>query len=67
MRIEAGDFWMSGFSLGAWGLTFALGLLLYVDLRKDITRLAMARNVVLVGLFIWYVLEALKPSPTLHA
>ena len=67
MRIESGDAWMSDFNLGAWVLTFALGLLLYVDLRKDITRLAMARNVVLVALFMWYVLEALKPSATLRA
>ncbi len=67
MQIEPGDAWMSDFSLGVWVLTFALGFLLYVDLRKDITRLAMARNVVLVGLFMWYVLEALKPSATLRA
>ncbi len=44
----------------AWLLTVLLGLILAADLYRDVTRLVTARNVVLVGIFAWYLLEALQ-------
>ncbi len=44
----------------AWLLLAALFVVIASDLRRDPTRLVSARNVVLMGTFAWYLLEALQ-------
>jgi hypothetical protein len=44
----------------AWTLTVMVAVMLLIDLRRDVTRLLTSRNVVLVGVFSWYLLEALQ-------
>lgn len=39
----------------------------FYDVRRDIKRLISARNVVLFGLFIWYLLEAIQAGPAVFA
>ncbi len=49
-----------------WALAAATVLAgaIYFDIRKDVRRMVSARNVVLVGYFMWYLLEAIQGSPT---
>lgn len=48
-----------------WAATLFVLATLLADLRHDIRRLISGRSVVLVGIFCWYLLEAIKLSPGL--
>ncbi len=50
-----------------WVLTIFVACALFVDVRRDLTRFLSARNVVLVAVFSWYLLEALQlPAEVKH-
>jgi len=51
----------------AWLATAMIAGAMIADLRHDVRRLISARNVVLGGIFIWYLLEALKAGPAVMA
>jgi hypothetical protein len=55
------------FPLAAAALTAALALAVLADVRRDVRRLLRGRNVVLLGLFAWYLLEALQRPKVLAA
>lgn len=44
----------------AWVVTGLVACALYADVRQDIRRVISARNVVLAGLVLWYLLEAIQ-------
>jgi oligosaccharide repeat unit polymerase len=50
----------------AWLATAILALMVYFDIRRDPMRLISARNVVIVGIFIWYIVEALQVPPAIQ-
>jgi len=56
-KVDAGASWW------AWGAAVLLVVAVYHDVRRDVRRLISARNVVLFGLFIWYLLEAIQGPP----
>ncbi len=47
----------------AWVGTALLAGAVYYDVRRDVRRVVSARNVVLFGLFVWYLLEAVQGPP----
>jgi oligosaccharide repeat unit polymerase len=47
----------------AIGTTLLLAIVLVADVRHDIRRLVSGRNVVLLGIFSWFLFEALTLSP----
>ena len=51
----------------AWIATALLILAIAYDLRADVRRMISARNVVLFGIFAWYLLEALQAGPAVMA
>lgn len=51
----------------AWGASALIFALVAHDLRADVRRLVSARNVVLVGIFVWYLLEAVQAGPAVFA
>jgi oligosaccharide repeat unit polymerase len=48
------------------GATALLAITLLADIRHDIRRIISGRNVVLLGIFSWFLLEALTLSPEVH-
>jgi oligosaccharide repeat unit polymerase len=56
-NVDAGASWW------AWAAAVLLVVAVYHDVRRDVRRLISARNVVLFGIFVWYVLEALQAGP----
>jgi hypothetical protein len=47
----------------AWLATVLIGFAVYVDVRENILRIISARNVILIGIFAWYLLEAIQAKP----
>lgn len=50
----------------AVGATLLLATAILLDIRQDVRRLVRGRNVVLLGIFAWFLLEALTLSPGLR-
>lgn len=50
----------------AWGVTCLAVVAIAVDVARDVRRVVSARNVVLIGLFMWYLLEALQGGPAVR-
>lgn len=55
--------WHPGVVWWAWLATALLLAAILRDIRSDVRRIVSARNTVLIGLFAWYLLEALQAGP----
>lgn len=49
-----------------WLLAGFVVILLAVDLRHDVRRLIRGRNVVLIGILVWYLIEAMMLPESMH-
>lgn len=59
--MEVGSVWL------AWLATILLLAIIGYDIRRDPRRLISARNVVLIGMLVWYMVEALQAKPAVFA